>query len=618
LFACALLAVHGILLAASIPRNSVTINEVMHLPTGIAYWERGEFWGYHHNPPLVRLLFSIPGVVTQVPTDYTHYQYDPYSRKADIDLGRDFMLLNRERYMAIFVMCRLVVAGLSVGGGYVAWRWSREVFGNAGGLITLCLWTFSPNLLAHAGLVTPDVGAMVVGFLATYCFWKYLKSPSLPRAVLAAILLGLAEASKFSLVVLVPVWIVLAVVKWWNGAGGQESLTARRGLLHGFVVLVVSLTVLNDVYLCEGTGKSLGSFDFRSRALTHIEPGNQGRLDWWNARVNIFRGTVFGRLPVPLPEHYVLGVDDQMFDIDTGHYLKYLRGDLRRDEGWWYYYLYAFAVKTPVGTIVLLGTAFAAALLKKSLRADAVTEVTLLLTILAFFVFVSSQTGMNSHSRYLLPAYPFLFVYAGRLGRWLSSSWGAFAFIAVLLVANGVSVARIHPHYLAYFNEVAGGPERALDHLADSNIDWGQGLIALKDWVEEHQNGRPLYLAYFGTMFPEVIGIDYTLPPLGPPAYPERVIERKQPEAVGPVPGLHAVSANFLIGLRFSAPNGTGGQRIIPFRSYTYYREFTPVATPGYSIYVYDITLADANRVRKKLGLPLLTHDNQPADSPKR
>ena len=130
--AAALLLVHAGLLAASIPRNAVTIDEVLHLPIGMSYWQRGEFWGYHHNPPLIRLLFALPAVLINVPIDYSNFIYGPGNRGPDCRLGRDFMLLNQKHYMRVYTLCRLVVAALSVLGGYFVFRWSRELFGGAG------------------------------------------------------------------------------------------------------------------------------------------------------------------------------------------------------------------------------------------------------------------------------------------------------------------------------------------------------------------------------------------------------------------------------------------------------------------------------------------------------
>lgn len=90
-----------------------------------------------------------------------------------------------------FCFARGVAAAFSVVGGYFVFRWSRDLFGEYGALLSLSLWIIDPNILAHAGLVTPDIGATVLSFIATYYFWRYLQSPSLRTALVSGALLGL-------------------------------------------------------------------------------------------------------------------------------------------------------------------------------------------------------------------------------------------------------------------------------------------------------------------------------------------------------------------------------------------------------------------------------------------
>jgi hypothetical protein len=619
-----LLGAQTLLIGLSLPRNAVTIDEVVHLPAGLSYWHLGTFSCYHHNPPLIRLLFSLPAVLMDVPFDGSKYRYVTHSRGPDCELGKDFMMLNRDHYMAVYVLARSVVVALSLAGGYLVFRWSRELFGQTGGLISLTLWVFHPEILAHGGLVTVDVASTVVGFLATYCFWHYLKAPSLERATLSGVLLGLAEASKFSHVVLPGIWIALAALKMlWHDrtillplrpsaeCGYQCRLSLRRALGHASVVSVVSLLVLNDVYLFEGTGKQLGSLKFHSKLLTRpIRDGATGESPP-SRRENRFHNTPLAKLPVPLPEHYVLGFDDQMFDFDSGGYYKYLRGELTNGPGWWHYYLYYLLVKTPLGSILLFAAAILALLVSRQCRAGLLDEATLFLPIVVFLTAVSLQRGIN-FGRYALPICPFLFVVVGRLGPLLTTRphvWSVLTSGALL--ASAGSVLAVHPDYLTYFNEAAGGPERGLDHLADSNIDWGQGLVALHDWLEEHGEARPLRLAYFGNMYPEVLGIQYELAPFGPSVLPAANSSSSRPNETGPAPGLQAVSANYLVGIPFPAPDGTGSQTWAPRDAYSYYRRFQPIAVLAHSIYVYDISLAQANRARRQMGLPAWPRSNQ-------
>jgi hypothetical protein len=151
----------------------------------------------------------------------------------------------------------------------------------------------------------------------------------------------------------------------------------------------------------------------------------------------------------------------------------------------------------------------------------------------------------------------------------------------------------VYPHSLSYFNEAAGGPAKGPAHLVDSNIDWGQDLFYLKEWLDEHPDARPLGLACFGGFDPRVAGIEFTLPPKGP--------KQGQPEIdnVGPQPGWYAISVNILRGREFSLPNGRGELAPAGQGDYSYFLSFQPVARAGYSIYIYHLTAEDCERVSR-------------------
>jgi hypothetical protein len=85
-------------------------------------------------------------------------------------------------------------------------------------------------------------------------------------------------------------------------------------------------------------------------------------------------------------------------------------------------------------------------------------------------------------------------------------AWAA-AGIALAIVAGAESVAAA-PWHLAFFNRLAGGPGGGYRLINDSNVDWGQGLIALRE--EMHRRGiQRIHLAYHGTTDPAIYGIDY-------------------------------------------------------------------------------------------------------------
>jgi hypothetical protein len=289
---------------------------------------------------------------------------------------------------------------------------------------------------------------------------------------------------------------------------------------------------------------------------------------------------------VPLPANYVRGIDMQKRDFEVG-LVSYL-GGVQRRPGWWYYYLYAAAVKMPLGTWFLGAIAFALTLRRRR-APGAADELVLWAPALVVLALVSSQTGFNRHIRYVLPALPFYIIWASKSGCLIAGPRRAYA-ACILLAATGsaASSLAVYPHSLSYFNEAAGGPA----HLLDSNIDWGQDLLALRRWFDLHPEAAGLKLAYFGPTPPRLAGIDAPMPPRGPTGRREDIDRIGD---LGPHPGWFAVSVNYLYGYQHSPNDGA---------YFTYFRLFKPVAMAGYSIYIYHLSRTEAEEARGRLGLP--------------
>jgi len=184
----------------------------------------------------------------------------------------------------------------------------------------------------------------------------------------------------------------------------------------------------------------------------------------------------------------------------------------------------------------------------------------------------------NYGVRYMLPAMPFLVLVAGHGVDWLLRAGRAGGICAVVLLAwQMVGCVVATPHQLAWFNVLGGGPDRARRHLLDSNLDWGQDLGRLKPLMEE-RGLTSICLGYFGHVDPQVYGIDYTLPP------------------PTPTPGLCAISANFLAGYPYGITWAGPGVRGVRRNQWTWYDRLTPVARVGSSIYVFDVSAADAGQ----------------------
>jgi hypothetical protein len=597
-----ILLIHVALLLDCMGKNFVTVDEAGHLVAGISHWTTGTYSMYRVNPPLPRMLAVLP-VLLLHPNTQGIQPTPALGERAEWRCANQFALDNASRYLDILFVARLAGILWSCLGGWLVFRWASDLYSYRAGILGLVFWCFDPNILANAQMVTPDVPATVAGLAAMYCFWRYLRWPSWNLALIAGLVLGIAQLTKFTLLYLYALWPLLWLLYRWQIRTADTSYVSFWvQIWHGLLMAIVSLVIINLGYECQETCNPLGKYVFVSRTL-----GGEPSPDVTHAiaPINRFRDSWLGSLPVPVPAEFLAGIDRQKFDFERGWH-SYLRGEWRYG-GWWYYYLYGLAVKMPLGIISLIVCGLIATLVRYPCRIPTVDECFLWLPVLIVLVLVSSQTGFNHHLRYVLPIFPFAFLGASKLAYFLSFQHWKTGFIVLLLAMwSMTSTLLIHPHYLSYFNEAAGGAENGHYHLIDSNIDWGQDLLFLKAWLDQYSEARPLGLAYYNVVDPRIVGICFTLPPPGQITGAQN-LDASEP---GPRPGYYALDVNFIRGSSFIAADGKGRFRHIPMHQYEYFQHFQPIAKAGYSIYIYHITLDEANRVRRALGLPLLRDVN--------
>jgi hypothetical protein len=588
-----LLAIHAGLLAWQAYRYSPTMDEPAHMAAGISHWKFGRFDLYRVNPPLVRMVAALPMLVVNPKVDWSAFTEAPYARP-EFAIGSALANGNGFDIFWDFTLARWACIPFSLIGGYFCYRWGRELYGVRSGIVALILWCFCPNILGNGALITPDVPAAALGVTACYFFWRWLKAPGWPAALVAGLTLGLAELTKSTWIILFALypamWFVWAVCQRRRNPEAVEGQSSQPGDWLGFprqflrlplrllapfrqqpgtcacppslggerlpasgqngrgqndadptdtdsfiadprsairypqcvgqlaVILILALYLLNLGYGFENTFQPLGKFAFISRTLggpnAHEKPGNR------------FANTWLASIPAPVPANYLRGIDVQKYDFEKGKW-SYLRGE-HKFGGWWYYYLYAMAVKMPAGTLALIGIAcvFPLAGLRRQLACESAensnnrsashrsairgleSAIVLLLPAFVVLIVISSQTGFSRYLRYALPAFPFLFLFASGLAGAIPQVRkgaqggslrirGALTHAAtplLLLLASATSSLAVFPHSLSYFNEVAGGPLNGAAHLFDANVDWGQELLALKRWQSANCDGRPLYL----------------------------------------------------------------------------------------------------------------------------
>jgi len=555
--AVALLGAFALQAIAAARRDSVTIDEFLHLPVGLHALHTGDLRQDPMNSQVPRMLAALPVLASGA-------EWGPPAGTISWNLGYWFLQANAARYHELFIQARAVIVLLSLLVAVVTARWAFELYGEGAALVALFLFAFSPSLLAHGHLVTLDMSGTLGFLVALYANWRLLGDPSPRRAVWLGVAIGAANLLKLSGIVLFAMmfatWAVRIVAERQRdpGAAGWARLLAIAGL--------VALLVVNAGYAFDGTLTPL-------RDATLADGGRLARLA---------EAAPWLRLPLPRP--FVDGVD-MVLEVGKDREPSYfLAGELSAD-GWWYYHLAAFAAKCPLPVLLASIAAIVAWALGHS-RGQ--RDYALFVPVALLFAANTAFNSLYIGERHVLAAYPLPYI---AVSPWLADAiegvWGwrgggaartpaskgglrwvpAVVAVAALAWTAGGTLA-VRPRYLQFFNEAAGGPEGGHRLLIDSNIDWGQDLVRLREWMGRNRVDS-VALAYFGRVHPSVYGIAFT--PL------ERGVSR----------GTAVVSASLLMGRPYFWYLG-GRLRWVPHETYGWLRSHTPVARVG-SMFVFDL-----------------------------
>jgi hypothetical protein len=524
-------------------RNSVTFDENFHLSSGVMIAAWGELRISVVNPPLVKALCGAAALAAgaRLPSD------EALQDGEQSVVGESFMRVNADRYQRIFVAARLVIIVFSVLLGLLVWRVARRLYGPRGGVLALGFYAFMPEALAHAGFATMDLVTGLSWLASVYAFWMFARSGRWSWWWMAAGAVSFAFLVRFTAFLLGPVLLAIVVLTLVQR---QARRPARLWLGLLFLVPAV-LLALNAGYLGRTGFRPMAGWHFDSHRFQSL----QRSAPW---------------LRLPLPDTYLGGLDRQMMDTEVGATPTYLLGRVT-PQAVWYYFPLALLFKLPLGFLGgLLARARAATRRRRSLF--------LAVPVVIYLGAGMFSVSLNSGIRYMFPLLPFLCVWLGGLAsvrllahrRGKGRIWLRVGLALAMLQAVETSLAA--PWYLSFFNWPSGGPGGGYRLVNDSNVDWGQGLIALRDELEQRGIGR-IHLAYHGTADPALYGIDY-VPYLG--------------GTPGKESNWLAVSSYYFVGLsqRMMTPNGCTPPVRINFGPLWGVR---PVARPADCIYLFRL-----------------------------
>ncbi len=552
-------------------RLSATIDEPQHLVDGYTAWALRDYRVDPDHPPLLRMwaalpLLATPGIKLDTRSRYwlpfDEWRFCHQFLYQDNDADR---LLYRARFM---------ISLLGVVLGILVFCWTRELAGFWPAAIVLGLFCVEPNLVAHSGLVTTDLGAVCFIFGSIYFAWRTALKFTAGNAIGLMIFFVLAQLSKYSAVLLVPIVLTLFLVRaltptpwpWHIHRAGLLSSRARKALLALASIaclLLVTYAALWAIYSFRYAPTSAGIE--QAQFATHFE-----------AQQRLPRLTVFIQW---IDEHRWLpnACAQGFLSMTAKAQLRpaYLLGQFS-EQGWWYYFPVAFLIKTPIALMLM---SFIGLILWAMDWRHNWFDGLFVVGPPAVYFLAAVAGHLNIGLRHILIVYPFALLLAGRTVAALvrspspgtSRRWRSVV-LAGLCLAQVVEFATVYPDCLAFFNAGIGGPSHGAEYLVDSNLDWGQGLKLLKRWMTEHQVSR-INLSYFGYADPAYYQINYNPLP-GSPFFDYGRIGKPQ------LPGYIAVSATNLRGLYLSDFSKD---------LYANLQTRPPIAVLGHCIYVYWI-----------------------------
>lgn len=607
--------------------ESMIFDEKAHIPAAYSYVRFGDMRLNPEHPPLIKDLAGLPLLFLKpaFPLQSNEWQTGINEQWAIGDMfvncARPDIICNDGD--SILLWSRLPIILISVILGIALFIWTKELGGTLAGLLALIFYAADPNIIAHNHYVTTDIGIAAFIFLAFYFFTRFLKKPGLENVLVTGIFLGLAELTKFSAVLLFPVFglfvILYALTKSKPDENTQNVFSFKtRTLFH------YSLRFAGSIVVCFALIWSLYAWNTFNMPVektllnaNQVFSGSGYAQTLARSIIQTFSASEFFR---PLA-HYFLGVF-MVFARVSGGNTHYFLGTVSSQASRWYFPVVFLLKETlPFLFLLILTLGYTLYRIGKTL-ADKTHPSSFFAAfcysfqnkpaqyLAALFVFVygyASITGnLTIGFRHLFPILPFLYMFTAKtvfdfLRRHEDEPVTHIMFSWILggLIFIIVSIPLLtYPNYLSYFNPVVGGNKNGYQYVTDSNYDWGQDLKRLRDFVNTYNQyclaGGDLYgecrkilgETPVSSLAPiEKIRVDYFGG--GNPAYylGDKFIPWNDQRA--PEPGWYAISSFFYQESLYK-------KRETGQRNYEWLRNKRPVARTGDSIFIYYIPNADS------------------------
>lgn len=481
---CLLALVAVLRIVMTYPFTSQGYDEPGHIAAGMEWLDRGTYLIDPYHPPMSRVAMALPlylageRLPTNLPTpDPVHPDTAGYNSLSYTAVG-NAILYDSGHYLRNLSLARSGILPFFLFGTILVFAWTARQFGGSSGVFAVALFTTLPVVLAFSGLAYTDLPAAAMQCACIFVFTCWLGNPSLRWTALLGGTAGLAFLSKFTALVFLPSAALAIVICKWVLERRTESTKSKAWVPKLAMALMIALLI------------AWGGYRFSRghiRAGMHLSPDSIPSFQHFPAALRPAARALLLEDPVlPFPE--VLSGLAGAWVLNKTESRSYLLGKTR-NGGWWYFFLVAIALKTPLPFLLLclIGAWFSVKLARETGHWQPLAPLAAVLAILI----VSTRVHYDVGLRHFLVLFPLLAVLAGCGAAFLVSrqgsrrTWGP-AVLALLFLWQTVSSLRAGNDYISYFNELAAS-DPSHDLVTGCDLDCGQDLFRLSDELHRYR-----------------------------------------------------------------------------------------------------------------------------------
>lgn len=538
----------GMGISASL-EDSVTSDELFHITAGFSYWRTGSFRLQPENGLIPQLVAGLPLAMTDRGFDFQAQQ--EWWRVSHVPtIGWRLFFNSDQDPHRLLIQARMICGLIGAALGATIYCWSLRLFGLPGAYASLFLFAFSPLMLSHGVYATSDAAAALMFLWTLAAMNRLCAAPSFGWAIVAGAAAAGLALSKFSAPLIVPMILLLLVMhRPGFGISGHLALSGVTAWLliwtaYGWHFAAVPM---GDRLYPDGWIWALDPPTISTRIVELMRQ--------WRA----------------LPEAWLYGLAHTLHGSSRS---SYLMGQIA-PVGRWHYFPVAMLIKTPLAILAAIPL----------VRWNWNRRLAPLIILICVYFTAAIWGGLCIGLRHLLPVYAAGLILMGGLAAGWETRWKRIVLVILAIGLTAESIAA-RPGYLAHFNPLIARSQR-FRWLADSNLDWGQDLYRLANWIR-HTGRKGVYVATFGYVR---LPLDETLKVRDLPGIPQYSLNENTPLE----PGTYCISANLLLDIMGEIP---AIPPEIP-RLYAHLRKRDPDQWIGDSIAVYQVTRQDIDASRR-------------------